>query len=152
MRVPGVVDHARSHQRPKNGSPFRRGEAGTHEPRVQGVSRQIAASQRLRGSGQRLRPTQLVRMVGPLGGAPRIRVRCEPRLGWSKATPTTLRGSNHLAFEGFSSPLRLTTDLPLAYVGGQPFALSERRHLVLTWGAPIEEIRVVEVHVHEARK
>jgi GH15 family glucan-1,4-alpha-glucosidase len=85
------------------------------------------------------RPTQLVRVVEPLSGAPRIRVRCEPKLGWSKATPTTLRGSNHLAFEGFDSPLRLTTDVPLAYLGGQPFALTERRHFALTWGAPIEE-------------
>ncbi len=50
-----------------------------------------------------------------------------------------LQGSNHLRFEGFASPLRLTTDIPLSYLGGQPFALTERRHLALTWGAPIEE-------------
>jgi GH15 family glucan-1,4-alpha-glucosidase len=85
------------------------------------------------------RPTQLVRIVEPLAGAPRIRVQCEPRLGWSKAAPVVLRGSNHVAFEGFASPLRLTTDIPLTYLGGQPFALTERRHLALTWGAPIEE-------------
>jgi GH15 family glucan-1,4-alpha-glucosidase len=35
--------------------------------------------------------------------------------------------------------LRLTSDIPLSYLGGQPFALTERRHLALTWGAPIEE-------------
>lgn len=85
------------------------------------------------------RPTQLFRIVEPVSGAPRIRVRCEPRLGWSKAKPATYQGSNHVAFEGFASPLRLTTDIPLAYLGGRSFALTERRHLALTWGAPIEE-------------
>ena len=29
--------------------------------------------------------------------------------------------------------------MPLSYLDGLPFALTERRHLVLTWGAPIEE-------------
>ncbi len=85
------------------------------------------------------RPTQLVRIVEPLEGTPRIQVRCEPRLGWSKAVPVELQGSNHVRFEGFPSQLRLTTDIPLAYLGGRPFALTERRHLVLTCGAPIEE-------------
>src|SRR3954447_10100757 len=33
------------------------------------------------------RPTQLYRIVEPLEGTPRIRVHCEPRLGWSKRVP-----------------------------------------------------------------
>ena len=85
------------------------------------------------------RPTQLLRIVEPLAGTPCLRVRCDPRLGWSKAVPARLQGSNHIAFEGFSSPLRLTTDIPLSYLGGQSFALTDRRHLALTFGAPIEE-------------
>jgi GH15 family glucan-1,4-alpha-glucosidase len=85
------------------------------------------------------RPTQLFRLIEPLEGTPLVRVSCEPRLGWSKGTPGTLQGSNHLSFEGFASPLRLTTDIALSYLGGRPFALTGRRHLALTWGAPIEE-------------
>jgi GH15 family glucan-1,4-alpha-glucosidase len=83
-------------------------------------------------------PTQLVRLVEPIEGTPRIRVVCDPRLGWSKRPPERRSGSNHIQFEGFASPVRLTSDIPLSYVGGQPFVLTERRHLVLTWGAPIE--------------
>lgn len=64
---------------------------------------------------------------------------CEPRLGWSKGVPGRLNGSNHIRFEGFDSQLRLTSDIPISYLGGQPFTLTERRHLVLTWGAPVEE-------------
>ncbi len=85
------------------------------------------------------RPTQLYRIVEPLEGTPPVRVVCEPRLGWSKAAPLVLPGSNHICFEGFESPLRLTTDIPLSYLGGQPFVLTERRHLVLAWGTPVEE-------------
>jgi GH15 family glucan-1,4-alpha-glucosidase len=85
------------------------------------------------------RPTQLFRIVEPVRGTPRIRVRCDPKLGWSKQAPPRRQGSNHLVFEGFGSPLRLTTDIPLSYLEGQPIVLTERRHLALTWGPAIEE-------------
>jgi len=85
------------------------------------------------------RPTQLVRIVEPLKGSPRVRVDCAPRIGWSKARPSAIAGSNHIAYAGLAGPLRLTTDIPLSYVGGGAFELSERRHMVLAWGAPIEE-------------
>lgn len=85
------------------------------------------------------RPTQLMRIVEPVEGMPRIRVRCEPRLGWSKARPANLVGSHHVRYEGFGSQLRLTTDIPLSYLGGQAFTLTERRHFVLSWGAAVEE-------------
>lgn len=85
------------------------------------------------------RPTQLLRIVEPLDGMPTIRVRCNPVRGWSKRAPQQLPGSNHLAFDGFAAPLRLTSDIAPTFLQGQPFALTERRHLVLSWGAPVEE-------------
>ena len=85
------------------------------------------------------RPTQIFRVVEPIESSPRIRVICEPRLGWSKGTPTRVSGSNHVRFEGFESQLRLTTNIPISYLGGQAFTLTEQRHLVLTWGTPVEE-------------
>jgi GH15 family glucan-1,4-alpha-glucosidase len=85
------------------------------------------------------RPTQLFRIIEPIEGTPRVRVICEPRLGWSKAVPTRVNGSNHVRFEGFDSQLRLTTDIPVSYLNGQPFTLTERCNLVLSWGAPVEE-------------
>lgn len=89
--------------------------------------------------GRAFRPTQLIRIVEPLQGTPRISVICEPRLGWSKDRPAVVQGSHHVRYEGFSSQLRLTTDFPLSYLAGQPFTLSGRRHLTLTWGIPVEE-------------
>ncbi|MDM7993114.1 MAG: glycoside hydrolase family 15 protein [Candidatus Fermentibacter sp.] len=85
------------------------------------------------------RPTQIFRIVEPLGGTPRIRVLCDPRLGWSRQAPAQTFGSNHVRYEGFPTQVRLTSDIPISYLSGKPFALTERRHLVLTWGAPIEE-------------
>src|SRR5262245_58205331 len=85
------------------------------------------------------RPTMLVRILEPLGGSPRVVVRCSPVLGWSKRGPERLQGSNHVRFEGYAGQLRLTTDVPLSYLGGPSFALNERRHLVLTYGPPVEE-------------
>jgi GH15 family glucan-1,4-alpha-glucosidase len=85
------------------------------------------------------RPTQLVRILEPMEGTPRVQVTCQPRLGWSKGVPTEVVGSNHVRYEGFASQLRLTTDVPLSYLDGRAFTLTERKHLVLTWGAPIEE-------------
>ena len=89
--------------------------------------------------GRAFRPSQLIRIVEPIEGTPRIAVVCEPRLGWSKARPSITQGSHHVRFEGFTSQLRLTTDIPLSYLGGQPFTLTGRRHFVLSWGAPVEE-------------
>ena len=85
------------------------------------------------------RPAQIYRIVEPLRGTPRVRVLCDPHLGWSRARPAALQGSHHVEFEGFASRLRLTTDIPRSYLGGPAFALTERRHRALTWGAPLEE-------------
>jgi len=89
--------------------------------------------------GRAFRPTQLIRIVEPIDGTPRVVVQCDPRLGWSKERPTMVQGSHHVRYEGFAAQLRLTTDIPLSYLCGQPFTLTTRQHLVLSWGAPVEE-------------
>lgn len=85
------------------------------------------------------RPTKLIRIVEPLEGTPRLRVTCDPILGWSRARPDREAGSHHIAFKGFDAHVRLTTDAPLSYLNGEPWALTERKHFVLSWGAPVEE-------------
>lgn len=85
------------------------------------------------------RPTKLVRIVEPLSGTPRIRVNCDPVLGWTRQVPKREMGSHHIGYLGYGAQLRLTTDAPLAYLNDEPFALTERRHFVLAWGEPVEE-------------
>jgi GH15 family glucan-1,4-alpha-glucosidase len=104
-----------------------------------GVFRVLDFAPRFFLHNRAFRPTQIFRIIEPLEGAPRVQIACQPRLGWSKKTPPVVEGSHHVEFGGFARPLRLTTDVPLSYVGHRPFALTERRHLAFTWGAPIEE-------------
>lgn len=85
------------------------------------------------------RPTKILRLVEPLAGTPRITAACEPRLGWSKKATRRDLGSHHVSFMGFETEVRLTTDVPLSYLGGRSFALTEKKHFVLSWGAPVEE-------------
>ncbi|MDP1827518.1 MAG: glycoside hydrolase family 15 protein [Archangium sp.] len=85
------------------------------------------------------RPTKLMRIVEPLSGTPRIRVLCDPILGWDHGRPRREMGSHHLSFHGYDAEVRLTTDAPLSYLNDEPFALTERKHFVFSWGAPVEE-------------
>jgi len=49
------------------------------------------------------------------------------------------RASNHIEYTGYPAPVRLTTNVALTYVEDErPFLLERDRHLVLTWGQPLE--------------
>jgi len=85
------------------------------------------------------RPTKIVRIVEPLSGTPRVKVFCDPVLGWSRRRPRQEIGSHHVSFLGYETELRLTTDAPLTYLNDAPFALTRATHFVLAWGAPVEE-------------
>lgn len=104
-----------------------------------GVFRVLDFAPRFIQHGRNFRPTKLIRIVEPIEGTPRVCVCCDPILGWSKKAPRRELGSNHVDYLGYPSLVRLTTDIPLAYVGGTAFALSSRQHLVFAWGAPVEE-------------
>ena len=66
--------------------------------------------------GRRHRPVALVRILRPLEGQPRIRIRVRPRFGDVRRAPEVTRGSNHVRYIGSDLAVRLTTDAPLAYV------------------------------------
>ncbi len=94
---------------------------------------------RFEQNGRSFRPTQLMRIVEPLSGTPHVSVDISPRLGWSKVVPASVVGSHHVQWQGYTAPLRLTTDASLARLSGQPFALTATKYFVLAWGAPVEE-------------
>jgi GH15 family glucan-1,4-alpha-glucosidase len=85
------------------------------------------------------KPSMLVRILRPLSGEPRARVRCRPVYDYGRVDAPSWRASNHIEYSGFPAPVRLTTNLPLTYVEDErPFLLERERHLVLTWGEPLE--------------
>jgi GH15 family glucan-1,4-alpha-glucosidase len=89
--------------------------------------------------GRFFKPSMLMRIMRPLSGEPRARVRCSPRYEYGLVETGSWRASNHIEYTGLPAPLRLTTNLPLTYVEDErPFLLERERHLVLTWGQPLE--------------
>jgi GH15 family glucan-1,4-alpha-glucosidase len=85
------------------------------------------------------KPSMLVRILRPLSGEPKALVRCMPVRDYGLAPSRSWRGSNHIEYTDFSTPVRLTTNVPLTYIEDErPFLLERDRHLVLTWGQPLE--------------
>jgi GH15 family glucan-1,4-alpha-glucosidase len=105
----------------------------------EGRFRVVDFAPRYQVAGRYERPTRIVRILEPLEGAPRVEVRCAPRLGWSKRVPGRSAASGRVTYYGFEAPLYLDTDVPLSYLDGESFTLTEPRFLVLSWGAPLDE-------------
>jgi len=76
---------------------------------------------------QRLfRPPMIVRRLFPLAGRPRVRIRLRPRFGLGRFAPSISFGSNHVRYYSGTMALRLTTDVPIAYVTGETHFVLER--------------------------
>ena len=85
------------------------------------------------------KPLMVVRILRPLSGDPRVRIRCRPTWHYGETVASGWLASNHIQFTGLPAPLRLTTNVPLSYVEEErPFLLEGSKHLVLTFGEPLE--------------
>jgi len=82
--------------------------------------------------GRRFRPTAIVRIVRPLRGRPRIRIRLRPRFDYGATAASVTHGSNHIRYVGPRETLRLTGTAPVSYVLGETwFHLEQPIHLYL---------------------
>jgi GH15 family glucan-1,4-alpha-glucosidase len=78
------------------------------------------------------RPSQLVRIIEPIAGLPRIVIRFRPTGRYGTPISTKSIGSNHITFHGGNVALRLTTDAPLSYIDREAsFVLTRPLHLVM---------------------
>ena len=66
--------------------------------------------------GRVYRPVAFARIVKPVAGSPRIRVKLRPTCGWGKRCTTRIGGSNHLRYLVEPMTLRLTTTAPVGMV------------------------------------
>jgi GH15 family glucan-1,4-alpha-glucosidase len=83
-------------------------------------------------SGRDYRPVAFARIVRPLRGTPRIRVRLRPTSDWGQPLPGTIGGSNHIRYRAADMTLRLTTNAPVGYVQEErPFRLERPLHFFL---------------------
>jgi GH15 family glucan-1,4-alpha-glucosidase len=71
---------------------------------------------RYRYLGRQYRPLAFVRMVRPLGGAPRIRMRLRPMTNYGERPAYVTAGSNHIRYVGEAVTMRLTTDAPVSHI------------------------------------
>jgi GH15 family glucan-1,4-alpha-glucosidase len=71
---------------------------------------------RYRQFGRVYRPMAFIRLIRPLWGTPRIRIRLRPTANYGEHdTPVTV-GSNHMRFIAPEATLRLTTDCPISHI------------------------------------
>ena len=66
--------------------------------------------------GRIYRPGAFVRLVRPLVGAPRIRIRLRPMADWGERPAERTSGSNHIRYICDECVLRLTTNVPVSQV------------------------------------
>ena len=87
---------------------------------------------RYRNLGRISRPPQLVRIIEPVSGLPRITIRFRPTQNYGQTSLRGLMGSNHIRYgDGSHAVIRLTTNAPLSYIEEEaPFALTRPVHLV----------------------
>ena len=85
---------------------------------------------RFRQSGRLFCPSQLVRIVRPLAGSPKMRVLARPACDYGRAPRQTTWGSNHVRYVGGDYTIRLTANCSItaileetAFVLREPFAL-----------------------------
>jgi GH15 family glucan-1,4-alpha-glucosidase len=87
---------------------------------------------RFERSGRMYRPVAFVRIVRPLEGAPRVRVRLNPATGWGGRDAERTSGTNHIRYLVEQQPLRLTTDAPVGHLlDGRAFRLERNLHFFL---------------------
>ncbi len=90
------------------------------------------------------RPVAFARIVRPLAGSPRIRVRLRPTCGWGGDCSRVTGGSNHLRYRFNALTVRLTTDAPVGLIGEErAFRLEQPLHFFLgpdeSFAAELEE-------------
>ena len=71
---------------------------------------------RYRQFGRVYRPLAFIRLVRPLSGAPRIRIRMRPTFNYGERGCATTYGSNHIRYTGGEVTMRLTTDASVSHI------------------------------------
>ncbi|ODP37834.1 glycoside hydrolase family 15 protein [Sphingomonas turrisvirgatae] len=85
-----------------------------------------------RRMGRSYRPVAFARIVRPVAGSPRIRVKLRPTCGWGGECGQRIGGTNHIRFQTDALTLRLTTTAPVGMVHeGRGFRVERPLHFFL---------------------
>ena len=97
-------------------------------------------SPRYRHYGRVFKPATICRLLEPVSGTPRIRIRLRPRFEYGSLAPDVTLGSNHIRYVSPDMTLRLSTDAPTIYVKEETvFHLSTPLTLIFGPDAPLRD-------------
>lgn len=84
---------------------------------------------RYRRYNRTYRPTAYTRIVRPINGAPRIRMRLTPQINWGAQAAECTSGSNHIRFLVGGGTMRLTTSAPVSNILNERVFRLEEEHV-----------------------
>jgi len=94
---------------------------------------------RFRNFGRTYRSPQLIRIIEPIAGLPRVTIRVRPTHSYGEPIEQRSSGSNHIRYWGGGTVIRLTTDAPLSYIDREaPFVLTRPTHLIIGPDEPFQ--------------
>ena len=89
--------------------------------------------------GRTFRPPQLMRLIEPLAGMPRVTIRFRPAHRYGEPVKSHSSGSNHIRYWRDGTPVRLTSDAPLSYIESETaFVLTRPVYMVFGGDEPFE--------------
>jgi len=97
-----------------------------HRDKVGNAIEVIDFCPRFRRNGRMYRPVAFARIVRPIEGSPRIRVRLRPARDWGAHDPVRTRGTNHMRYLLDNLTLRLTTNAPIGWIEDERLFRVER--------------------------
>ncbi|HVK81876.1 MAG TPA: glycoside hydrolase family 15 protein [Verrucomicrobiae bacterium] len=84
---------------------------------------------RYRRNNRIYRPTAYIRIVRPVSGTPRIRVRLTPQTNWGAQAAERTSGSNHIRYLVNGGTMRLTTSAPVTSILHERVFRLEEEHV-----------------------
>jgi len=80
-------------------------------------------------------PVEIVRLVRPLSGTPRLSVIYDPRPDYARSNPALVGGDSTVLLDGSCEPLALTTNLPVQYLMNRlEFTLDRQLYFRFAYG------------------
>ncbi len=116
-----------------------------------GVLEIIDFCPRFRRHDRIYRPLAFARILKPLAGAPRVRMRLCPAADWGARAAERTFGSNHVRFLTTGAAIRLTTTAPVSLIdAGRPFRVERDLVFFLGPDEPFEgEVRATVLGMYE---
>ncbi|MGE3831833.1 MAG: glycoside hydrolase family 15 protein [Parvibaculaceae bacterium] len=87
---------------------------------------------RFKVRGELYRPPVIMRRIEPVEGRCHVTVRVRPTFDYGETTPTTTFGSHHIRYLAGNDVIRVSTDMPIAYLREEvSFLLDRPVHLIV---------------------